>query len=353
MTGKNGLEYPHNYDVVVKWLAEALRGQTLEVIGVETGHIVDVFGFEPVDIAVKTGRVDVMFRDDAGKFFHLEEQRNLRRIDLYRFAAHHFMGARKWGDGLTDIVLASGNVFAGEKAVTTESGVYRPVVVDFSERDGEKRLEEIKDQIREGTFQNWLELVFLPLYGKMTGELREEFVENAIRFETELFKARMIPATFLAAVLIMSNKIIPKIRLEEIWEEIKMLDILEIAHEKGRSAGLEEGKSLGIQEGKSLGIQEGKSLGIQEGKSLGIQEGKNLGIQEGKSLGIKEGKAIGILENTREMLFDALAEKFDVVPKAVLEKIRSIDDVEILKVLFRKVFKYDDIEQFEGLLARY
>ena len=116
-----------------------------------------------------------------------------------------------------------------------------------------------------------------------------------------------------------------------------MLDILEIAHEKGMSAGIEEGKSLGIQEGKSLGIQEGKSLGIQEGKSLGI----------------KEGKALGILEATREMLFDALAEKFDVIPKAVLDKIRIIDDVEILKVLFRKVFKYDDIEQFEGLLARY
>ena len=59
------------------------------------------------------------------------------------------------------------------------------------------------------------------------------------------------------------------------------------------------------------------------------------------------------MEATREMLFDALAEKFDVVPKAVLERIRSIDDVEILKVLFRKVFKYDDIEQFERLLARY
>ena len=337
MTEKNGLEYPQNYDVVVKWLAEALRGQTLEAIGVETGHIVDVFGFEPVDVSVKTGRVDVMFRDDAAKVFHLEEQRNLKKSDLYRFAAHHFMAARKWGDGLTDIVLASGDVYAGDKAVATESGVYRPIVVDFSERDGEKRLEEIKAQIRDGTFGNWLELVFLPLYGKMTGKLREKFAENAIRFETELFKAKMIPATLLAATLILSNKMIPKDRLEEIWEEIKMLDILEIAHEKGKSAGIEEGKSLGIEEGKSLGIEEGKSLGIEEGKSLGI----------------KEGKSLGILEATREMLFDALAEKFDVVPKGVLEKIRSIEDVDILKVLFKKVFKYDDIEQFEGLLARY
>ena len=53
------------------------------------------------------------------------------------------------------------------------------------------------------------------------------------------------------------------------------------------------------------------------------------------------------------MLFDALAEKFDVVPKSVLDEIRKIDDAEILKVLFRKVFKCYEIEQFESLLARY
>ena len=188
MTEKNAFEYPQNYDVVVKWLAETLRGQTLEAIGVETGLIVDVFGFEPVDISVKTGRVDVMFRDDSDKYFHLEEQRNLKKKDLYRFAAHHFMGAEK-------------------------------------------------------------------------------------------------------------------------WEEIKMLDILEIAHEKGKKEGIEKG--------------------------------------------IEEGKALGILETAREMLFDVLAEKFDVVPKSVLDGIRKIDDAEILKVLFRKVFRCDEIEQFENLLARY
>ena len=92
MTEKNGLDYAHNYDVVVKWLAEAFRGRTLDAISVETGRIVDVFGFEPVDISVRVGRVDVMFRNDTGKLYHLEEERNLKKSDLYRFAAHHFLG---------------------------------------------------------------------------------------------------------------------------------------------------------------------------------------------------------------------------------------------------------------------
>ncbi len=163
MDEKNGLDYAQNYDVTVKWIAEVLTGQTLEVIGVPTGRIVDVFGFEPVDIKVAAGRVDVMVRDDAQKHYHVEEQRNLQKGDMYRFAAHHFAAAKKWGDGVTDVVLASGEVYAGKKRIATASGEYEPVVVDFSEKNGEKRLEEIREVAKQGKFDNWLELVFLPL----------------------------------------------------------------------------------------------------------------------------------------------------------------------------------------------
>jgi hypothetical protein len=68
-------------------MADALRGQTLEVLGLKTGRIEEVFGFEPADIKVTSGRVDVMARDDTGTLYHIEEQRNLEKADMYRFAA--------------------------------------------------------------------------------------------------------------------------------------------------------------------------------------------------------------------------------------------------------------------------
>ncbi len=74
MKSQNGTDYGQNYDLVVKWLSAAFRGETLEVLGVETGRIKEVFGFEPVEIMVKAGRLDVMARDENDAVFHIEER---------------------------------------------------------------------------------------------------------------------------------------------------------------------------------------------------------------------------------------------------------------------------------------
>ena len=91
-----------------------------------------------------------------------------------------------------------------------------------------------------------------------------------------------------------------------------MLDILEIAREKGLEEGLVEGKTLGIQEGKTLGG----------------------------------------LENAREMLTDALIEKFILIPQPVAEKIQKIQSRDMIKGLFRQVFRCQNIEEFEDILKR-
>jgi hypothetical protein len=296
MKGKNGSGYAQNYDIIVKWLAGALRGQTLDVIGVNTGRIEEVFGFEPTDISVKTGRVDVMVRDDRGDLYHIEEQRNLQKTDMYRFAAYHFMGATQWGPHLTDIILASGDVYPGEKTVVTSSGRYTPTVIDFSIRDVRKRFAEIRKAMDEGTFDNFLELVFLPLYGKETGSDRSDIVEEVIRFEADLYHAKKLSPIILAATLIMSNKLIDKQRIKELWEEIKMLDVLDVAREKG----MEEGE----------------------------------------------------LKTTRKLLLNLLFEKFSGVPSRLSQRIKQIDDQNVLENLFHQAVRCDDLESFEAVLSR-
>ncbi|MEZ4526102.1 MAG: hypothetical protein R2941_09315 [Desulfobacterales bacterium] len=290
----------------MKWLAGALQGQTLEVLGLETGRIEEVFGFEPAEIKVTSGRVDVMLRDDRKHIYHIEEQRNLEKSDLYRFAAYHFLGAKRWGIRITDVILASGDVYAGEKKIVTSSGTYTPVVIDFSRRDGFRRLEEIRQAVDDGTFVNWTELVFLPLYGKKIGNRQSELAEQVLKFETGLHRIQKIPVNLLAATLVMSNRLIDKARLRELWEEVKMLDILEVAREKG--------------------------------------------MEEGKSLGIQEGETRGILKTSREMITDALIERFRLIPPHVSERLRNMDNSDVLKGLFRQVFRCGTLQEFEKIL---
>lgn len=319
MESTNGTAYAQNYDLVVKLMAGALKGRTLEVLGVESGRIEEVFGFEPADISVRSGRVDLMVRDEQGRVFHVEEQRNLTRPDMYRFAAYHFLAAREWKGQVTDVILASGEVYSGEKTLKTPSGRYAPTVVDFTRRDAGKRMDEIRRAVRDGTFDQWLELVFLPLYGPETGQQRSEIAERVIDFETELFQAEKISIRLLAATLVMSNKLIDRQRLETLWEKIKMLDILDIAKEKG----------------------------IEEGMAKGLEKG----IEEGIAKGIEKGETLGSLKTSRKMVLEALAERHGVIPPRISRRIDGLDDLGTLNSLFRQVFRCESLVAFEAMLA--
>jgi len=198
------------------------------------------------------------------------------------------------------------------------------VVIDFSARDGLKRLDEIRKEIHNKTFNNWLELIFLPIYGKESGLARSAIAEQILQFESELYRAGEISVALLASTFIMSNKLIEKERLKKLWEEIKMLDIFEIAKEEG----------------------------ISEGKAIGLFEGKAIGISEGKVIGISEGKVMAILEERREIVLDALIERFSLISTQVLEKIRTMQNPDILRKLSRQALKCHSIQEFEVALQQ-
>jgi hypothetical protein len=299
--GKSGLDYAQNYDVITKWLAETFRGQTLAVFGVKSGRIEEVFGFEPVEISVTAERLDLLLRDDTGALFHVEEQRNLTTDDLYRCAAYHFLAAKQWRPTpVVDIILASGDVSIGTKKLETRNGVYTPIIIDFTERDGAQRLREIREAVAAGTFDQWMELAFVPLYGKATGVERAALAEAVIHFERELYAADLISDRLLAATLIMSNKLIDKARLLAMWEEIKMLDILEIAEEKG----------------------------------------------------IEKGKTLGEVAATRDILVEMLIERFGLVPSHLSHTLLGLDNLYVLKSLVHQALKCQSLSEFEAMVEQ-
>ena len=124
----------------------------------------------------------------------------------------------------------------------------------------------------------------------------------------ETIRTKKLSPIILAATLIMSNKLIDKQRIKELWEEIKMLDVLDVAREKGVEEGIEEGKKIGVEEGE--------------------------------------------LKATRNLLFNLLFEKFGGVPRRVSDRIKGIEDRNVLDYLFHQAVRCGDMEAFEAVLSR-
>jgi len=238
--GKNGLKYQQNYDAMIKWIAKEFSGKTLEIFGVKTQAITDVFTLEPVEIHVHAGRLDIVFKDVANEYYHCEEQRNLVIDDLYRSSIYHFQSSRQLGNAVTDILLISGEPYNGPHTIETRSGSYKPIIIDLTCKDGYSRLNEIKKDIQQNNYESLIELLFIPLYGKEKGQKRSQLAINVIDFEIELLKKDKIYQNLVFATLIMCNKLVDKDTLKKYYEEVKhMLDILEIAQEDGMQKGMQ------------------------------------------------------------------------------------------------------------------
>jgi hypothetical protein len=296
---KNGISYQQNYDIVVKWLAEEFRGKTLDILGIETDRIVDVFTCEPIQLPIKAERLDIIVLDASNNHYHIEEQRNMSKAHLYRFASTHFFIARKFKQ-LTDIILLSGKPYKGDRIINTKSGKYEPDMIDLSGRNGKERLDEIKQAVARGKMDDLLELVFIPLYGKPDDYVLEDLIEELLKYETLLYNQGIFSKRLVAATMIMSNKIISRDLLKKFWEELQMYDIFDIAVEKGMEKGMEKGRE----------------------------------------------------QQARELLMAVLSQSVGAVPPSIIDSVNQISRWDVLSNLHNHALYCKDLNQFQQSLKQ-
>jgi len=73
-------------------------------------------------------------------------------------------------------------------------------------------------------------------------------------------------------------------------------------------------------------------------------------ITTAERIGIRKGIQQGMLEDAREMVLEALEERFGDVPGDVEEKVKGIEEREILKQLLRHAIRCDSLEEFRERL---
>ncbi len=167
-----------------------------------------------------------------------------------------------------------------------------------------ENLNRIREEVQAGDLGSLMELVFVPLYGKESGLHRSRLAEEVILFENELYQQGRLSVRLLAATFIMANKMIDEDRLNDLWEAVKMLDILKKAKDEGHKEGMEKGIEKGMEKG------------------------------------------------FRETLLDLLMENFGTLPVDIYDKIKTISRPDLLQGLFRAALKSKDLHQFKEMLNR-
>ena len=116
---------------------------------------------------------------------------------------------------------------------------YNVNIVDFSEKDGDKKLSELRQSIKEGKDINELELIFLPLMRSKLNKI--DIVKEVVNLEIQISKDEAFKQKLVAITLVMSDKLIKREELNKIWEEIRMFKFIEYAEGKGMEKGVEKG----------------------------------------------------------------------------------------------------------------
>ena len=66
----------------------------------------------------------------------------------------------------------------------------------------------------------------------------------------------------------------------------------------------------------------------------------------------QRGEKKGELKNSREMLLEAVGEKFGLVSPDLVRRINSIESHETLKMLFKQTFRVKSLEEFKEQVYR-
>ncbi len=76
-----------------------------------------------------------------------------------------------------------------------------------------------------------------------------------------------------------------------------------------------------------------------------IELAREKGKEEGKEEGLKKGR-----ESMQELILDTIFDSFGNLPSDMIEKVKSISHLEILKRILGQAIKCKDIKQFQDIL---
>jgi hypothetical protein len=298
----------HNYDKVFKEAFSIFNHKVLDFLGIDLPKIERFLETEFTEIETQGNRMDLNFLLEDRSILHLEEEVALSKNDIIRYAAYDLKLYARYGTSINTVVLCVNKVSKVNTYIDAGSFKYSVHALDMSERDADNKLHELKQKLRNDQEINELEIVFLPLMKSKKEKV--ELLKEAIELEKQLNIDNMTKEKIVAMTLVAADKMVERDQLKNIWEEIKMLKIIDFAREKGIEEGMERGMEKGMERGMEKGMEKGMS----------------------------------------NILLLQLAKKFKKIPEEYQEKIKKLDPV-TLNTLAMDIFEIKELKELEKYLS--
>ena len=212
----------------------------IDFLGVDLPRIDSFVETKFSEIETNNQGLDLNFRLEDGSLLHLEEEADISKNDLIRFASYDLKLYNRYRKPIRTVILCINGFKDSQASFNTGSLDYKTTVVDMSKRDGDSVYQKIQRKIEAGEEVNVLELIFLPLMKSKDGMGKR--VKKAIDLEQKLEYEDVMISKVIAMTLVISDKFLEEKEIKEIWRDYNMLKIFKVAQEEGRK----EGQGLGM-----------------------------------------------------------------------------------------------------------
>ena len=268
-----------NYDLVLKEAFSLFHNKSLDFLGVKLPSITSFMETQIPEVDTTNDMMDLNFLLEDGSILHLEEETELSRKDLIRFAHYDLRLFKKYNTRIHTLVLTPAKGTPGTKVFDTGGLQYSVLQIVLKNWDGDNFISQLESALKKGEPVNELELIFLPLMESRlsTGELLRKTIELENQLPDPDVRSKVRELTLILADRIVDQKI-----LDELWEELRMFKVIKYAEDKGLEKGKEQERENVAKNMLSLGIEDDlvmKATGLEQSIIERLKKNLSLPIQ--------------------------------------------------------------------------
>ena len=179
----------HNQDHVFKESFTLFKGGSLEFLdSAFIGTVTEVLSREFTETSTKKSYADNAFKLSTNKGIHNEWEAHISQDDIMRFGESNLHLSRMHKIPFTTVIITAKKPGRTEYVNPTVS--IKPKIIYLKDRNADAVLAEIERKIKAGEQEkiNELEIIYLPLYGSLSGKTTPELLDAAIKLTPQVVK---------------------------------------------------------------------------------------------------------------------------------------------------------------------